>query len=609
VSALDLGPALEVAVAAAREAGDHLRRDFHRPGGPRGHGDKAEADTEAELLIRSRLLQAFPSWGYLGEETGRGPAPAAGAPIWLVDPNDGTRDYLEGRRGSAVSIGLVAGGLPVLGVVFAFAYPDDDGDLFVWAEGQGPLLRNGRPVAPAPATALRASDVVLVSSAGDRDPGGNLECVAPARFRTVPSIAHRLALVAAGEAAATSALFAPREWDYGAGHALLRAAGGSLLDETGEQVRYAEDGSSRTQWTLGGSPPAVEPLSRRPWASVRGGTWGKDRPARLARGEAVADSGRLSRAHGCLLGLVAGGNLGALASGSSPTARLSGRLEDGSLLAGQPTGAVETALALARSIVSRGSYSADTAVEAYRAWLESEPFDVDPVAPSVLADGSRPDRASSQALVRMIPLAIFAHGLGAEQAAEMGRRDCLLTGADPISAAAAGALVVAVAHAIAHGDGPPQGHGPHGDRPAGAHRAALDWARRAGVPQAVTDALTQAAAGPPGIVGRSTATAATVLHNAFSAVLHAEDVAPGVVAALQRGGESGVDAGVDAAIAGALLGAVHGRQAVPAQWRSMVLSCRPHPLRTAKPRPRIYWPTDVFELAERLLLAGMRHPR
>jgi ADP-ribosyl-[dinitrogen reductase] hydrolase len=596
---MDLGPALEAAVAAAREAGDHLRRDFHRPGGPRGHGDKAEADTEAELLIRARLLHAVPSWGYLGEETGRGPAPAAGAPIWLVDPNDGTRDYLEGRRGSAVSIGLVAGGLPVLGVVFAFAYPDGDGDLFVWADGQGPLLRNGRPVAPAPATALRASDVVLVSSAGDRDPRGNLECVAPARFRTVPSIAHRLALVAAGEAAATSALFAPREWDYGAGHALLRAAGGLLLDETGAQVRYAEDGSSRTQWALGGSPPAVEPLSRRPWASVRGGTWGKDRPARLARGAAVADSGRLSRAQGCLLGLVAGGSLGALARGSSPTARLSGRLEDGSLLAGQPTDAVEMALALARSIVSRGSYSADTAFEAYRAWLESEPFDVDPVMRSVLADGSRPDRASSQALVRMIPLAILAHGLGAEEAAELGRRDCVLTGADPVSAAAAGALVVAVAHAIAHGDGP-----------AGAHRAALDWARRAGVPQAVTDALTQAATGPPGnprtetaeIVGRSTATAATVLHNAFGALLHAEDVASGVLAALQRGGESVVDA----AITGALLGAVHGRQAVPAQWRSMVLSCRPHALRTAKPRPSIYWPTDVFELAERLLLAGTK---
>ena len=134
---MDLSRALAVAVAAARAAARLLRDDFHRTSGARGHVDKAEADTEAELLIRARLLEAFPGWGYLGEETGRSPA-AADAPVWLVDPNDGTRDYLVGRRGSAISIGLVVERQPVLGVVFAFGYPDDDGDLFAWAEGCGP---------------------------------------------------------------------------------------------------------------------------------------------------------------------------------------------------------------------------------------------------------------------------------------------------------------------------------------------------------------------------------------------------------------------------------------------------------------------------------------
>src|SRR5688572_7427606 len=132
-----LGRALEIALAAAREAGDILLRDFHRAGGPRGSGDKAEADVEAERAIRRRLEDAFPDWSYLGEETGsRRGDPAA--PIWLVDPNDGTRDYLVGRRGSAVSIGLVHERRPVLGVVNAFGYPDDDGELFAWAEGCGP---------------------------------------------------------------------------------------------------------------------------------------------------------------------------------------------------------------------------------------------------------------------------------------------------------------------------------------------------------------------------------------------------------------------------------------------------------------------------------------
>src|SRR5881396_2892502 len=127
---MELGPALEAATQAARDA-----------------GDKADADLEAEELIRGRLRDAFPGWSYLGEETGRaGGQP--GAPLWLVDPNDGTRDYLKGRRGSAVSIGLLHEGRPVLGVVFAFGYPDDAGDLFVWAEGCGPLRRNGRPGEP-----------------------------------------------------------------------------------------------------------------------------------------------------------------------------------------------------------------------------------------------------------------------------------------------------------------------------------------------------------------------------------------------------------------------------------------------------------------------------
>jgi fructose-1,6-bisphosphatase/inositol monophosphatase family enzyme len=170
-SDMDFKHALATAIETARRAGDLLRTDFHRPGGPRGGGDKAEADTEAEHLIRASLTAAFPGWGYLGEETGREPGDP-GQPVWLVDPNDGTRDYIVGRRGSAVSIGLAYEGRPVLGVVFSFGYPDDNGDLFAWAEGCGPLTRNGRPVTTQIASRLGPLDTVLVSSKGDRDPLG-----------------------------------------------------------------------------------------------------------------------------------------------------------------------------------------------------------------------------------------------------------------------------------------------------------------------------------------------------------------------------------------------------------------------------------------------------
>ena len=258
----DLTRALEVAIAAAREGGDILRKDLHRPGGPRGGGDKAEADTEAELAIRARLTAAFPAWAYLGEETGAS-AGEPGAPHWLVDPNDGTRDYLKGRRGSAVSIGLLVDRVPRLGVVYAFAYPDDGGDLFAWAEGCGPLSRNGVALDPRLPDALSAADVVLVSSSGDDAAAANLDCVAPARFRTVPSIAHRLALTAAGEAAAAVSLNWPGAWDYGAGHALLRGAGATLVDETGREIAYDEDGRSKCVHAFGGRREAVRALAAR----------------------------------------------------------------------------------------------------------------------------------------------------------------------------------------------------------------------------------------------------------------------------------------------------------------------------------------------------------
>jgi ADP-ribosylglycohydrolase len=73
---------------------------------------------------------------------------------------------------------------------------------------------------------------------------------------------------------------------------------------------------------------------------------------------------------------------------------------------------------------------------------------------------------------------------------------------------------------------------------------------------------------------------------------------------VRRGG----DTDTNAAVAGALLGAVHGRDAVPPQWRSMVLSCRPHPPRARRPRAMAYWPVDALDLAERLLVRGARGP-
>ena len=600
--AVDLRAALEHATVASLRAGDLLRSDLHRAAGPRGAGDKADADTEAERLVRGLLLEAFPGWGFLGEETGAVEG-RPGAPLWLVDPNDGTRDFLKGRRGSAVSIALLVDRVPRLGVVFAFAFPDDRGDLFAWAEGCGALLRNGRPVELDAAHDLGALDVVLVSSAGDSDPVGNLACVTPARFRAVPSIAHRLALVAAGEAAAAVSLNWPKGWDYGAGHALLRGAGATLLDEQGREATYGARGESRCASAFGGREEAIRPLLARPWHTL-GMTADREDggfPARPERGRAVADAGRLARAQGCLLGQVVGDSLGSLVEFQSAD-EVRGRHPDGprqlvdggawDLLAGQPTDDSEMALALARSILARGRFEREAAAEAYRSWMRSSPFDVGETVRAALRDRPNPASQANGSLMRVSPLGVYAHGLSPASAAELGRQDSSLTHPNPVCGDAAAAFAVAVSHAVREGDGPEA-----------AFRAAEEWARGAGASLLALEALAGARHEPPRCdTPGSEGWVKIALQNAFHELLHAAGPEEGVVATVRRGG----DTDTNAAIAGALLGAVHGRDAVPVQWRSMVLSCRAVAARAHRPRPRAYWPVDVLEVAERLLLAGER---
>src|SRR5687768_628803 len=122
---------LRAANDAALAAGQVLREEFHYPGGPRGGHGHADADGQAEAIIRRKLSDAAPRFGQRGEELReQDRSPDAGEThIWLIDPNDGTSAFLKGWRGAAVSIALVANGLPVLGVVYAYGHPNDHGDL------------------------------------------------------------------------------------------------------------------------------------------------------------------------------------------------------------------------------------------------------------------------------------------------------------------------------------------------------------------------------------------------------------------------------------------------------------------------------------------------
>jgi ADP-ribosylglycohydrolase len=249
------------------------------------------------------------------------------------------------------------------------------------------------------------------------------------------------------------------------------------------------------------------------------------------------------------------------------------------------------ALALARSIEGGDGYDPGRAFEAYQRWRASGPFDVGNTVSAALQGRPHDGSQANGSLMRASPLGILGHRRPASEAADLARIDSALTHPHPVCGDSVAAFVVAVAHAIDRGDG--------GEA---AYEAALGWARQAPAVAPVRDALEAARHAAPQCDGVSQGWVLLALQNAFYEVRHARTVEEGLARTVLRGG----DTDTNAAIAGALLGAVHGREGIPAPWRSMILSCHPVAAVARHPRPMAYWPVDVMELAERLLLAGER---
>lgn len=264
MSCVDL---LQPVTEAVLAAGKLLLAEWNLPGGPRGHGDKADVDQEIEAQLRVALLRIM-DCDFWGEETG---AHLSGDKYcWVVDPNDGTSDFLLGRKGSAVSVGLLRNGIPVLGVVHA-PITDYGSDCISWAKGLGRIFRNGKAVpSQLDVLDLQPGSRVLVSTAAAGKPELNAELCAPADFLPMPSIAYRLARVAAGDAVAGCSLVPVSAHDVVAGHAILIGARGALLDQDGEPITYqtATQMLRVSSRCFGGAPEACKALVKRDWGRV-----------------------------------------------------------------------------------------------------------------------------------------------------------------------------------------------------------------------------------------------------------------------------------------------------------------------------------------------------
>lgn len=198
------------------------------------------ADEAAEAIILPRLRALTPDIPVVSEEeASKGLTPeVTGTSFWLVDPLDGTKEFLSGNGEFTVNIALIENGAPVLGVVGVPAR----GDIFAGSvPGHAVLLRNGaeRPIA---ARAPAPDGLVVVGSRSHGDAAA-MESFLAGRtvkeFRPAGS-SLKLCLIAEGEADLYPRLGTTMEWDIAAGHAVLAAAGGTVTMLDGAPFTYGK---------------------------------------------------------------------------------------------------------------------------------------------------------------------------------------------------------------------------------------------------------------------------------------------------------------------------------------------------------------------------------
>jgi myo-inositol-1(or 4)-monophosphatase len=184
-----------------------------------------EVDLEVDALLRERLRTVDPNAGWLSEETVDDPARLACERVWVVDPIDGTRDYLRRRIGWAVSVALVEHGRPVVAVLAA---PARD-EMWTAVAGQG-AWRNGERLQVGSRTQLSGSRAPT-----DSLPREDRDLVVVAKPN---SIALRIAMVAADQADLLATLRWGNEWDVAAAVLIASEAGATVSDALGQPLAF-----------------------------------------------------------------------------------------------------------------------------------------------------------------------------------------------------------------------------------------------------------------------------------------------------------------------------------------------------------------------------------
>jgi len=248
---------------AAREAGDAILEVVRRGFDVESKHDTSpvtEADRAAELIILAALARAAPGVPVIAEEeVAAGRIPAHDHTYFLVDPLDGTKEFIRGGDDYTVNIGLIEGGTPKLGVVFAPATQRLHGGCV----GEGAWLDEGQGRVPI-ATRPRGELTTAVASKSHLNQAtiDYLEAaVGNCGYVSVGS-SLKFCIVAEGKADIYPRAAPTSEWDTAAGHAVLLAAGGLVDGTDGQPLRYGKRAFLNRAFvaTSGWKPPRLEPF-------------------------------------------------------------------------------------------------------------------------------------------------------------------------------------------------------------------------------------------------------------------------------------------------------------------------------------------------------------